>query len=218
VADQLLSQADVDALVLSLTRSELATESTATKPKSAESGSTRGINTLANKTPTPGKVTDPIPIKTTNNPTKTTQILNSSHSVSSTQVASLKATIANRQEQKNEMRNDYLNALDVKVAGLSQQLQEINSTLKRLNTLEKKIINLEKVLENNRQNPDLSPRIAQLNEEFQKIGINLRGTPGYGIRHNFTCEKCHDHGHVAEMFRCTKCGHERWYGWWPDKK
>jgi hypothetical protein len=217
VADQLLSQADVDALVLSLTRSEPAiVQSTSSKPQNPDSGN-RGTNTPANKTLSPGKMVDPIPAKTTQNSIKPVQTQNI-HSVSSARSATVKSSLSNRQEQKNEIRPEILNELDNKVTGISQQLQQINASIKRLDVLEKKIINLEKVLEKNQQTPDLSPRIAQLNEEFKNIVLNLKGTPGYGVRRSFTCEKCHDHGHVAEMFRCTRCGHERWYGWWPDKK
>ena len=83
--------------------------------------------------------------------------------------------------------------------------------------MEKKVVGLEAKLESKRENQSAELQVLQLKEALKKITTNLKGTPGYGVRQSFNCEKCSDEGHVAVMYRCTKCGHERWYGWWPDK-
>jgi len=100
---------------------------------------------------------------------------------------------------------------------LTKQLGQITGALKRLDAVEKKLGDLTAKVENNRESAQTAQRVQKLNDELKKIPVNLKGTPGYGIKHTFDCEKCSDHGHVAVMFRCTNCGHERWYGWWPEK-
>jgi hypothetical protein len=122
-----------------------------------------------------------------------------------------------RQEHKVEASADMLNSMNVKIADLTKQLAQMGSVFKRIELLEKKAMELEGKVGNS-QSPAVAQKVEELGEAIKKISTNLKGTPGYGVRHTFNCEKCSDKGHVAVMYRCTKCGHERWYGWWPEKK
>jgi len=45
----------------------------------------------------------------------------------------------------------------------------------------------------------------------------LRDTPSYGVRSDFTCESCGSQGFAAIPLRCTSCGKEGLWGWWPDQ-
>jgi uncharacterized phage infection (PIP) family protein YhgE len=216
MADQLLSQADVDALVLSPTRSEPPASAPApapARPPAADLGN-RGTN--INKAPTFPVKSAPLPVKNAavSNKPQTTNKIHPSQVIQTT-ASKLPPNI--RQEQKYEGSADAINTLKAKIASLTEQLTQMGNNIKRMEKIEKKVIDLEIKLEKNQQSQVLLPRVNQLSEELKKISANLKGTPGYGVRHSFTCEKCNDHGHVAEMFRCTKCGHERWYGWWPSK-
>jgi hypothetical protein len=46
----------------------------------------------------------------------------------------------------------------------------------------------------------------------------LQDTPSYGVRSDFTCESCGSQGFAAIPLRCTNCGKEGWWGWWPNHK
>jgi hypothetical protein len=225
MADQLLSQADVDALVSSLSRNEpVVSEPAFAKPVSADSGS-YGVNATMSKAPALPSKSVPLPARSTPSPVKQTNVavkpappvISSTRSTLPKNIIGAKSISPVRQEQKSEVSMEALNSLNAKVSSLTDQIMKMGNSLKRLENIEKRVMELEKKLENNKQSQELLHRVNQLSEEYKKVSNNLKGTPGYGVRHSFTCEKCEDQGHVAQMFRCTSCGHERWYGWWPNK-
>ncbi len=187
MVDQLLSQSDVDALVASLSKSEPETTKSA-KPMSASTGS-RNINPPAIKASSTTKLQ--------NSPAKPLSIV--------------------RPEPKSDMPMEMVNTLNAKIAEMAKQLNQVGAALKRLEVLERKVTEIETSLAKNREILATVQKVQRLDEEIKKISINLKGTPAYGVHHKFTCEKCNDQGNVATLFRCTKCGHERWYGWWPKK-
>lgn len=43
------------------------------------------------------------------------------------------------------------------------------------------------------------------------------GTPLLGLRKRFKCD-CGIEGYLAVHIRCTDCGRETWFGWFPDKE
>ena len=51
---------------------------------------------------------------------------------------------------------------------------------------------------------------------LRDIEARLDGTPALGLRHRFKCD-CGASGLVALLVKCTKCGEESYWGWWPDK-
>jgi hypothetical protein len=44
----------------------------------------------------------------------------------------------------------------------------------------------------------------------------LDGTPALGLRRCFKCD-CGASGFVAVRIKCTKCGRETWWGWFPKQ-
>jgi hypothetical protein len=225
MADQLLSQADIDALVSSLSRNEpVVSEPAFAKSVSADSVS-HGVNATMSKTPALPSKSVSLPARSTPTPVKQTNVavkpappvISGTRSTLPKNIIGAKSISPVRQEQKTEVPTSSLNTLNTRVATLSDQLTKMGNSLKRLENIEKRVMELEKKIENNKQSQELLHRVNQLSEEYIKVSTNLKGTPGYGVRHSFTCEKCDDQGHVAQMFRCTSCGYERWYGWWPNK-
>ena len=79
---------------------------------------------------------------------------------------------------------------------------------------------------------DFGAAILQLEEKLEAAARHLRDmdgrvttvsrklqdTPSYGVRGDFTCESCGAHGLTAVPLRCTSCGKEGWWGWWPSHK
>ncbi len=228
MADQLLSQSDVDALVASLTRNEAAKPAVVPvrvpAPKPAASVTVRPTSTAAPAAkpavaPSPDvakplaaafSITKPEPLNT--------RFKSSSFQASqASETAIPKVMRSSRPESKPEVSTEAFNGLNAKIDELTKQCNQIKGAIKRLDEFEKKLGDLAVKVNNNQESALTARKIQKLNGDLKKIALNLKGTPGYGIRNSFDCEKCSDHGHVAVMFRCTRCGHERWYGWWPEK-
>jgi hypothetical protein len=191
MADQLLSQADVDALVVSLSKND------APKPAAP-----------AAKPPSPAPA--PVAAKSAAAPSRPSGPASVSAASPAPRLAS--API------KPEVNNDVISGLNSKIVELTRQIGIMGAAVKKIETLEKKVSELEAKSGKNSGAAVTDQKVQQLTDEMKKIVTNLKGTPGYGVRNTFSCEKCDDHGHVAVEFRCTRCGHERWYGWWPEKK
>ena len=209
MADQILTQSDVDALVTSLSKNEgpKAVPPLAAKP-------TRGQPARA---PVSVPVTGPVSITTpVTRPTAPPHLIRAASSNTVPNPAARPSPA--RVQAKPEANTDLLNILNTRVAELTKQLNSMGVALKRMEMLETKITELEAKVAQPQESPATTQKVQQLTDEIKKMMTNLKGTPGYGIRHSFTCEKCDDHGHVALQFRCTSCGNELWYGWWPSKK
>jgi hypothetical protein len=203
MADQLLSQADVDALIASLSKNDPpkpAAPAPVAAPKPAPAAKPAAVAPAAPKAAAsatvPVNAPKPAPAATANRPA---------------------APIPVSSPVRNDASAGDINSLNAKISDLTRQVNSMSTAMKRLELMEKKMAEME--AKNAKSNPALTDqKIQQLTDELKKIIGNLKGTPGYGVKDNFTCEKCEDHGHVAVQFRCTSCGHERWYGWWPEKK
>jgi hypothetical protein len=205
MADQLLSQADVDALVASLTKNDPPKPAApAAKPPAPAS------------IPVAAKPSAPAPVPVAAKPAASTMAPRPS-APAAVMMASPVSKPASA-PVKPEVSNDMINGLNSKIAELTKQLNNMSAAVKRMEMLEKKVSDLEARNRQTSGSAGVDQKVQQLTDEMKKIVTNLKGTPGYGVRNTFSCEKCDDHGHVAVQFRCTKCGHERWYGWWPEKK
>lgn len=60
--------------------------------------------------------------------------------------------------------------------------------------------------------------VRKVNSQVVRIQRGLKGTPGYSLRSGFTCESCGSQSFVAIPMRCTSCGSEGWWGWWPREE
>ena len=53
--------------------------------------------------------------------------------------------------------------------------------------------------------------------ELGNIETRLDGIPTLGLKHDFKCD-CGASGFVAVHIKCTKCGRDTYWGWWPKKE
>ncbi len=60
-------------------------------------------------------------------------------------------------------------------------------------------------------------QLKELSEQVQSILEKLQSTAGYDIGQAFRCNSCYSQGMVAIRVKCTECGRENWWGWWPEK-
>jgi hypothetical protein len=113
----------------------------------------------------------------------------------------------------------------------TEKLDEIMATLgkltQRIENLEEKITTLSQSKPDTTDNSDLERQLLQKvkNEEINLHKVNkrinniitmLKGTPGYGVRDNYTCNNCGSHGFIAIPVKCSSCGTQGWLGWWPE--
>jgi hypothetical protein len=56
----------------------------------------------------------------------------------------------------------------------------------------------------------------ELSSGIDRIQQDLVGTAGFRLRKTFACEQCGVKANVAARIMCTHCGHESWWGWWPE--
>lgn len=75
-----------------------------------------------------------------------------------------------------------------------------------LESLESKIQQLESRVE----------ALEALGAELEDIETSINGTPALGLKHHFQCD-CGASGYVALRIKCTKCGREVWWGWYPEQ-
>jgi hypothetical protein len=211
MADQLLSQADVDALVASLTQNEPA-KPAATKPENPAAASAPKPAPAAAQATPPAARPAPAPAE----PKPSALPIETISGGAPKKVAAPPAIPA--AAPAPEVKSDVIEALNSKIEELTRQLSNMSQAVKRMDALEKKLAELENRGEGHQDSAGLVQKVQLLSDEMKKIVTNLKGTPGYGARATFSCDKCNDKGHVAVQYRCTNCGHERWYGWWPEKK
>jgi ribosomal protein L37E len=201
MSDQLLSQADVDALISSLTDGGGITP----PPKADSAKSENKPNKISKSEPEIKKPETVSTEKPVDNKLIQDKTNNAQH----------KQFVNN--ENKQDMSNDMLNKINDKINELAEQVEKTNKIARRIDILEKRMSSLESHIYKNNNNKEVEQKVKELSKEIKKIIIGLKGTPGYGVKYTFNCEQCGDKGHVAVKYRCTNCGKERWYGWWPEK-
>ena len=60
----------------------------------------------------------------------------------------------------------------------------------------------------------IEERLAFCEGKIQQLGEGFKSTPALNLKNRFTCD-CGATGLVALHIRCTNCGRETWWGWFP---
>ena len=60
--------------------------------------------------------------------------------------------------------------------------------------------------------------VQVVSKRVEGILLNLKATLGYCAHDIYVCGSCHSMGEVAARVKCTHCGQENWWGWWPSNK
>ena len=105
------------------------------------------------------------------------------------------------------------------MAELTQRTVELTAHLERLQQKQSEtadygaaILQLEEKLE------ATARHLREMDGRVTTVSRKLQDTPSYGVRGDFTCESCGAHGLTAVPLRCTSCGKEGWWGWWPSHR
>lgn len=105
------------------------------------------------------------------------------------------------------------------INSLGQQILDLSSRIARM---EAALIKLEgKNSSNEIPAAQIKAAVQQMKNvstQVELITEGLRGTAGYNLSKTFKCNSCKTTGVVAVKVKCTQCGQENWWGWWPKKK
>lgn len=122
-----------------------------------------------------------------------------------------------------------LEALENSVLAICQMQQDsaIDPVIAKVPQLEKKLEaklpELERELNKmsaivNDLKDQLQTALNQIHETSKKVDNSSRGlkrTWGYDLQQNYECERCGSQGMVVGLVKCSECGDEDWWGWWP---
>src|ERR1035437_2699281 len=169
MADKLLSQSDIDDMVESLARNKPEAQITVKPTPEANSRTIPTVNSVTMADAVHGAAAKTAP-KTPAMPQRPT--------------SSVPPVL---QEQKVDTSANFLSG---KVAELSNQMAQMAAGLQRLAALEARMSQLETQVMRNRESLETAKQVQLLGAELKKISVNLLGTPRYGIRHTFHCDKC----------------------------
>jgi hypothetical protein len=106
-----------------------------------------------------------------------------------------------------------IQSMGQKIADLSSRLAKIENAI---NKLEKKAQSSNEVSAS--QMKTAIQQMKNVSSQVEIITEGLRGTAGYNLNKTFKCNSCKSTGMVAIKVKCTQCGQENWWGWWPKKK
>ncbi len=110
--------------------------------------------------------------------------------------------------------SDDQNETNEILLNISERLSEIESRLAKLERSGAGKSSQQGALQQSKVER-LSQQFRGLAEAIQVIQAGLKNTPDYNLRAEFVCEHCGSHGAVNTRQRCSKCGNEGWWGWWP---
>jgi len=110
-----------------------------------------------------------------------------------------------------ELIQRSLSDLTQRTAELETQLRLLEQTPTQVDGTGAAVQQLEEKLE------AVARRLSDMDSRLTTVTEGLRGTPSYGVRNDFTCEACGSRDFLAIPLKCTTCGREGWWGWWPEK-
>jgi len=106
------------------------------------------------------------------------------------------------------------------VADLSRQVSKFANTAQRLDLLEEKTVRLAQLIQHTSHNvqpsAEQAEQIVEIQVQLQELSVQLNHR--HELREDFHCAHCKSKGTMAILTKCTSCGQERWFGWWPKKK
>jgi uncharacterized coiled-coil protein SlyX len=108
-------------------------------------------------------------------------------------------------------------ALQKTVADLTRQVSKLANTAQRIDLLEERTSQLAQLIQHQAHNvPPAEEQIAEIQAQLRDLSRHLNERPE--LREVFECRHCKSKGTVAFLTKCTACGRERWFGWWPRQK
>jgi hypothetical protein len=110
-----------------------------------------------------------------------------------------------------------LDVLQKALTDLTKQVAKLTNAIQRIDILEEKTEQLARALSQSPNNIQPSEGvIREIQAQLKEVSSNLKNK--HDLRDIFQCATCKSKSTVAFYTKCTSCGHEKWFGWWPNKK
>lgn len=125
------------------------------------------------------------------------------------------------QPQPEVVRDSELNAQGTQLMldKMMERLENVGAAVERIGQLERAVIESNAAVRQIRLDmQNMANQVQLMSSKVDGILSNLKATIGYRAQKTFTCGSCKTSGNVATRVRCTQCGQENWWGWWPEKK
>ncbi|MEE8352958.1 MAG: hypothetical protein V3S10_00745 [Dehalococcoidales bacterium] len=107
-----------------------------------------------------------------------------------------------------------LPALQATVNGLAQQMARLEASVAQLGK-DSGGDATAAVRQMSQRLDGITRHLKKMDGRVDTISKSLEATPDYAARKDFTCSSCGSHGFLAVPLKCTGCGREGWWGWWP---
>ncbi len=115
--------------------------------------------------------------------------------------------------------DELLKTIQATLDDLAQRMTKVETNISRLSQQEGGSPDVSASVQRLSQRLETVVRnLQKVNSQVDGVSKGLEGTPGYNIRSDFTCKSCGSHGFIALPMKCTQCGEEGWWGWWPKEK
>jgi hypothetical protein len=107
-------------------------------------------------------------------------------------------------------------AMKKTIEDLSRQVAKFGATAQRLDQLEERIGQVSLAIQNTSHG--FQPAIDKISRlELEIEDLEAQVSHRHELRDDFVCEKCDSRRTMAILTKCTSCGQEKWFGWWPKK-
>ena len=215
--DKILTQAEIDALLLK----------NAPKSKAKPPASSAPVS-VKQPEPPPPKVKDitpapkaapppePPPKAAAPPPPRPRVIIPSApppRAVAPTPRAAPSTSVPSTASYQNYTSDEVLN-LQKTVADLTRHVIKLTVAMQRMDMLELKVTQIASVI---KFSPDSMTNFERQIEDIRDI-LGKMQNKNDSLRDEFQCGKCHSDKAVAVHVKCTSCGTESWMGWWPENE
>ena len=101
---------------------------------------------------------------------------------------------------------------------MSERLETLGAAMERIAQLERGLTETNSAVRLMHHDMQMMAGQVQLvSSRVEGILSNLKATLGYRAQSSYVCASCRTTGEVAAQVKCTHCGKENWWGWWPSK-
>lgn len=106
------------------------------------------------------------------------------------------------------------------IANITERLEKIEGVAGKVSQLEKAMSQMSATASGpkGQASQQTVEQLQALSNRVEEVWGHLKDTLGYRAKQTFTCDRCGQHGTVATPIKCTNCGKQNWWGWWPKKK
>ena len=116
----------------------------------------------------------------------------------------------------NNIPSSEIVALQKTINDLTRQVNKLANTTQRLDLLEETTGQLARLIQHSAHHEQIPVEIIdEIQAEIQDLSQHLNHRNEF--KENFECTQCKSKGTMAILTKCTSCGQERWFGWWPKK-